>query len=118
MNTDVLCEYICTWITIFRNVAKRAVHRAVRLDGRLHKGQRLAEQGLSCNYRRQYRIYSSTEIGLKNLKNELKKKKTDATDYKKKNDVYEHLKKNHALDYEKPNDLQHYSFRENRKHKT
>eukprot|EP00971_Amphidinium_carterae_P236746 4698647-Amphidinium_carterae.1 len=32
-------------------VAERAVHRAVRLDGRPHKEQRVAEQGLPCNYR-------------------------------------------------------------------
>eukprot|EP00971_Amphidinium_carterae_P266364 5283690-Amphidinium_carterae.1 len=35
--------------------------------------------------------YSSTKIGLKNLKNELKKKKKiDATNYEQKNDVYKH----------------------------
>eukprot|EP00971_Amphidinium_carterae_P233154 4627883-Amphidinium_carterae.1 len=32
-------------------VAERAVHRAVRLHGRLHKVQRVAEQGLPCHYR-------------------------------------------------------------------
>eukprot|EP00971_Amphidinium_carterae_P264952 5255781-Amphidinium_carterae.1 len=51
MKYDVLCDTIRTWITIFRMVAERAVHRAVRLRGRHHKEQRVAEQGLHCNCR-------------------------------------------------------------------
>eukprot|EP00971_Amphidinium_carterae_P058347 1154158-Amphidinium_carterae.1 len=51
MTIDVLANIILTWITKFRMVAERAVHRAVRLHGRLHKEQRVSEQRLSCDYR-------------------------------------------------------------------
>eukprot|EP00971_Amphidinium_carterae_P041919 823730-Amphidinium_carterae.1 len=51
MNYDVLANTLRTWITSFRMVAERAVHRTVRLHGRRHKEPREAEQGLHCKYR-------------------------------------------------------------------
>eukprot|EP00971_Amphidinium_carterae_P162643 3224456-Amphidinium_carterae.1 len=51
MTYDVLYESVTTVITMFRMVAERAVHQAIRLHGRLRKVHREAEQGHHQYYR-------------------------------------------------------------------